>query len=147
MSKHFQIPVHYNNRKNDFFSGRVPAEAIGSTFDLPGSTVIIILPQANSAISFTWDSETVDDDDSSPTSSISVVADYIETAGGQLAWSPRKTEEKLRWIIGLGQSSDDSIEWKTRADLTDCDMSHPCTCLSFVAYEISIEGYLVEIAK
>ena len=56
---------------------RVTSEAVGSTVDLHGSTVILILPQVNSTISLTWDSEV--DEDSSLTDPVTMIADYIET--------------------------------------------------------------------
>ena len=125
---------------------RVPAEAVGSTLELPGSTVVITLPQGYSAVSLSWDS--VAAEDSSPSGSFTIFADIIQTPeDGELTWSPGRKQERIWWIIGLGQPSNDAIEWRTKVDSNDCNWNHPCTCLSFEAYEISREGYLVEIAK
>ena len=84
-------------------------ETIGSTFDLPTSTVLIILPQTNSSISFTWDSDIEEG-----LSTIATVTDYIETPVGKLTWSPRRNKERLSWILGFGQSADDVTDGSTK---------------------------------
>ena len=88
------------------------------------------------------------EDDPSTANAATIFATYIETPGdGELSWSPRKRQERIFGIIGLGQLSNYTVEWRTNVDLNDCDSNHPCTCMSFEAYEISAEGYLVEIEK
>ena len=119
------------------------SEAVGSTLNLSGSTVVVILPRADlTTISFTWDSEATEG------SSIPTLASYIiASQDGELGWNPRRRQEKLWWIIDNGQSLDDAVEFNTKADLTGCDRSQPCTCFSFQASEISNDGYLVEITQ
>ena len=118
------------------------SEAVGSTLTLPGSTVVIILPQADSTIfSFSWDSEIA------PGSSIPTLATYIESQDGEVRWNPRSGEEKLTWILGLGELLEDTFKYRTKADVGACDQSQPCTCFSFQVLEISTEGYLVEVAR
>ena len=105
----------------------------------------MILSHADSTtLHFTWDSLIAEDPAATDSKTI---ADYIETQDGSLVWSPRRKQEKIWWIIGLGQSLDDVVEYRTKADLSDCDRNYPCTCFSFEAFEISSEGYLVDIAK
>ena len=118
---------------------------MGSTLNLHSSAVVIVLTHADSTtLEFTWDSHIAEY--LSP-ADLTTVADYIETHDGKLGWNPRRRQEKLWWLIGLGQSLEDVVEYRTKADLADCDRNHPCTCFSFEAFEISSEGYLVEIAK
>ena len=117
--------------------------AVGKTINLAGSTVVIISPQDISTVSFTWDSETPEN----PTETVKIIADYIETQDGDLVRSPRRRQEKLWWLINFGPSPDGVVDGSTRVDLSDCDMNQPCTCLSFAAYGISYEGYLVQLTE
>ena len=73
---------------------------------IPGSTVLIDLPHADSAtLAFTWDTETSE----VASGSVTTIADYIQSHDGQLGWNPRKSQEKLWWIVDLGQSVDDML--------------------------------------
>ena len=50
--------------------------------------------------------------------------------------------------IAAGGSAEDTIaEWQTHVDFNGCDADYPCTCLSFEAFELSSEGYLLEVER
>lgn len=128
-----------------YFVRRLNAQSIGSTLTLKGSTVIIISPESNSSLSFSWDSILADNlgrNDSV------TMADYIETPQGGLTWTPGRRQEKHWWVIATQASAQAvSVEWETQADLSDCDRNHPCTCLSFEAFELGTDGYLIEVSR
>ena len=126
---------------------RLNSEAVEETFGLAGSTVLIILPQSNSTLAFSWDS--IFPDGCNPNESVTV-AEYIERPSeGELIWTPSRRQEKLWWIISTGArnlAGDALIEWRTQVDLAECDGDYPCTCLSFLAFELSSQGYLLPVA-
>ena len=111
---------------------------------LNGSVAIIILPRADSTVSFEWDSIpgeilTVDS---------VTTASYIESpGGGKLIWRPRRLQERLWWIIDLEGMASEVVDYTIKADTNDCDTSQPCSCLSFQAFELGNEGYLVEVSR
>ena len=124
---------------------RLNEQAIGSTIALPGSIAIIILPQSKTSLSFTWESSFPII--FNPNDTVTV-ADYLEVPQGRLAWTPARRSEKLLWVIGAGKSAEDArVEWETQVDFADCREDDPCTCLSFEAFELSSEGYLLEVER
>ena len=122
---------------------RLNVKDVGSTVNLTG-TSMVILPHGNSSLSFSWDSTpraVIFPDDSA------TLVNYINTAAGQLTWRPRRVRESICWVIGVGQSTEGLVKYKMQADLADCNVSDPCACLSFKAFEVSAEGYLVEVVR
>ena len=122
---------------------RFNGQGVGSTLNFSGSTIIIVLPQSNSSLSFTWEStpaEVLGKNDSV------TMGDYIQMPEGKLTWTPGRRQEKAWWIIDASAQSV-MVEWKTQVDERGCDNCHPCACLSFEAFEIDSNGYLQKIER
>ena len=118
---------------------------MGNTVDVDGSTILIVLPQADSsAISFKWDSAP-DPYVSYPLSA--TIAQYVETAPKFLAWQPRRSQERLWWIIGGGGNElpSDVVAYETKRDQIGC--AQPCECVAFQAFQVNADGFLTEIAR
>ena len=88
------------------------AHGVNSNLSFPGSTVLIILPQFDSTLFFSWDStlsDTLGGNDSVTTT------DYVEMAQGGLTWTAGNKLEKLIWILDAA-AEELVFDWKTQVD-------------------------------
>ena len=71
-------------------------QGLGLTLIFPGSTVLIILAQPNSSLSFTWDSTTLENLGVNDSVTIGY---YVDTPQGKLTWTPGRRHEPFWWVI------------------------------------------------
>ena len=65
---------------------------------------------------------------------------------GALTWMAWRKEEKLTWVIDAA-AEELVFDWKTQVDEHGCDNCHPCTCMSFQAFEVGCEGHLLPVLR
>ena len=101
--------------------------------------MIVILPNIDSTLSFTW--ELVSEDGESGV----FTANYIDTTDGILEWRQRRPVQRHTCAISAHEAT--VISWRTIVESYSCDSKDPCQCFYFGIFEVAPEGYLVEAGR
>ena len=107
--------------------------------EVQGRTLIVILPDTGSDLSFTWESLTLNSEKSA------VAANYIDTTEGILEWRQRIPAERLTCAISAHDSTE--ISWRTTVESYSCDSEDPCQCFYFGIFEVAPSGSLVQAGE
>ena len=112
---------------------------VGSSVEFKGRTLIVILPGPESALSFTWESLSENEE------KIVVAANYIDTTEGSLEWRQRKPSERLTYAISAHDST--VISYRTTVESYSCSSEDPCECFYFGIFEVAPSGSLIEAGR
>ena len=112
---------------------------MGSSVEVKGRTLIVILPGADSVLSFTWESLSENEE------KVVVAANYIDTTEGILEWRQRKPSERLTYAVNVQDSA--VISWRTTVEPYSCDSEDPCQCFYFGIFEVAPSGSLVKAGE
>ena len=118
---------------------RLNVTDVGSSVEFKGRTLIIILRDADSHLSFTWESLSENEEKTV------VAANYIDTTDGSLEWRQRRPSERLTCAINSGDST--IISWRTTVGSYSCNLEDPCQCFYFGIFQVAPSGSLIEAGR
>ena len=107
--------------------------------EFKGRTLIVILPDTDSDLSFTWGSLSENEE------KVVVAANYIDTTAGRLEWRQRKPSERLTFAVNAHDSI--IISYRTTMEPYTCHSEDPCQCFYFGLFQVAPNGSLIEAGR